>query len=99
MIEAEGEDGWMRADRDGVVAVLIGDDRRLLEEAADAEDGRLRLIDDRRAELLAEDAGVGECEGAAEATSSGLSFLERARSARSTMARGDAEEALVLGLA
>src|ERR1700734_271521 len=63
VVEAEGEalDG---ADGDGVVAVLVGDDLSLFVEAADAEDGRLRLIDDWRAELLAEDAGVGECEGA-----------------------------------
>ena len=64
MIEAEREalDG---ADRDGVVAVLVGEDFGFLVEAADAEDGALRLVDDRRAELLAEDAGVGEGEGAA----------------------------------
>ena len=50
--------------RDGVVAVLVGDDFGFLVEAADAEDGALRLVDDRGAELLAEDAGVGEGEGA-----------------------------------
>src|SRR5580704_2378842 len=50
VVEAEGEalDG---ADGDGVVAVLVGEDFGLFVETADAEDGRLRLVDDRRAEL------------------------------------------------
>ena len=51
------------ADGDGVVAVLVGQDDGLFLEAADGEDGGLGLVDDRRAELAAEDAGVGEREG------------------------------------
>ena len=64
MVEAEGEalDG---ADGDDVGAVLVGDDEGFFVEAADAEDGDLGLVDDGCAELLAEDAGVGEGEGAA----------------------------------
>jgi 5-(carboxyamino)imidazole ribonucleotide synthase len=64
VVEAEGE-ALDAADGDGVLAVLIGEDDGFFVQAADAEDGRLRLGDDGRAELLAEDAGVGEGEGAA----------------------------------
>ncbi len=64
MVEAEGE-ALDRADGDRLLAVLVGDNFGFLVEAADAEDGRLRLRDDGGAELFAEDAGVGEGEGAA----------------------------------
>lgn len=62
VVEAEREtlDG---ADGDGVVAVLVREDFGFLVEASDAENRALRLVDDRRAELLAEDAGVREGEG------------------------------------
>src|SRR6185437_7821506 len=52
VIEAEGEvlDG---ADGDRVGAVLVRHHHRLLAQPADAQDGRLRLVDDRHAELLA----------------------------------------------
>ena len=64
MVEAEGEvlDG---ADGDGVLTILVGEDDGFLAEATDAEDGCLGLSDDGGSELLAEDAGVGEGEGAA----------------------------------
>lgn len=52
------------ANGDGVLAVFVGEDDGFLVEAADAEDGGLGLGDDGHAELLAEDAGVGEGEGA-----------------------------------
>jgi hypothetical protein len=64
VIEAKSEalDG---TDRDGVVAVLVGEDFGFLVEAADAEDCALRLVDDWCSKLLAEDTGVCEREGAA----------------------------------
>src|SRR5260370_15936660 len=78
-------------------AGLVGDDLGFFVEAADTEDGALRLIDDRCAELLAEDAGVGEREGAAgdfvrsELLAAGaLSHVDDAA--------GDAEEVLLLRL-
>ena len=74
------------ADGDGVVAFGVGEDDGLFAQAADGEDGRFGLIDDGRAEFAAKDAGVGEREGGA-ATSSGRSFLVRARRARSAMVR------------
>ena len=43
---------------------IVDDDRALL-DGADAEDRHLRLVDDRHAELGAEDARVGDREGAA----------------------------------
>ncbi len=43
-------------DGDRIGAVFIGDDEGLFEEAADAEDGGLRLGDHGRAELFAEDS-------------------------------------------
>jgi len=64
VVEAEGE-ALDAADGDAVLAVFVGKDYRLFVEAADAEDGGLRLGDDGGSELLAEDAGVGEGEGAA----------------------------------
>src|SRR3954454_7822656 len=57
MIEAQRQSN-NAADGDGVVAVLVCQHCRLLEQTADAEDRRLRLVDDRSAELLAEDAGI-----------------------------------------
>jgi len=64
VVEAEGE-ALNAADGDAVLAVFVGEDYGFFVEAADAEDGGLWLGDDRGAELLAEDAGVGEGEGAA----------------------------------
>jgi hypothetical protein len=60
--EREVNDG---ADGDGIVAFFIGDDQRLLGDAADAHDRRVRLIDDGQAEDGAELAGVGDGEGGA----------------------------------
>jgi len=54
-----------RADRDGIVAVLVGKDFSFLVQTADAEDRALRLVDDWRSELLAEDTRVCQREGAA----------------------------------
>ena len=53
------------ADGDCVVAFGVGEDDGLFAEAADGEDGGLRLVDDGGAELAAEDAGVGEGKGRA----------------------------------
>src|SRR5579862_2396360 len=50
------------ADGDGVAAVLVGDDHGLLGDAADAHDGRVRLVDDGEAEDGSELAGVGDGE-------------------------------------
>ena len=52
------------ADGDGIVAVFVGDDDGLLDDPADAHDRDLRLVDDRHAELGAEDSRVGDGEGA-----------------------------------
>ena len=54
-----------RADGDGVIAFLVGEDDRLLDDGADVEDGDLWLIDDRQSEAGAEDSGIGDGEGAA----------------------------------
>ena len=96
VIEAQREalDG---ADRDGVVAVLVGEDFGFLVEAADAEDRGLRLVDDRRAELLAEDAGVGKREGAAGDLVRSELLVAGAVGQVDDGAR-DAEEVLLLGL-
>ncbi len=85
-------------DGDRVVSVLVGEDLGFLVEATDAEDGSLRLVDDRRAELLAEDAGVGESEGAAG------DFVRCELLAASALGdiddgAGDAEEVALLGFA
>ena len=60
--ERQVDDG---ADGDGVVAVFVGDDHRLLGDAADAHDGGVGLIDDGQAEDGAELAGVGDGESRA----------------------------------
>ena len=96
VIEAKSE-ALDRADADEVVAVFVGDDFGFLVEAADAEDGALRLVDDRRAELLAEDARVGEGEGA----SGDLvrsEFLAAGAVGYIDDGAGDAEEVLLFGL-
>ena len=49
--------------RNRIVAFAVGEDDGLLFEAADGEDRAVWLIDDGRAELFAEDAGVGKREG------------------------------------
>ena len=54
VIEAQAE-VLHRADRNGVVALGVGQHHRLLAQAADGQNRRLRLVDDRRAELLAEE--------------------------------------------
>jgi len=50
------------ADGNGVVAFSVREHDGLFSECADGENGRLGLVDNRRAELVAEDAGVGERE-------------------------------------
>src|SRR6185437_7727320 len=49
---------------DGVGSVRAGDDRRFLEQAAHAQNRRLRLVDDWRSELLAKNPRVFNGEGA-----------------------------------
>ena len=58
---------------------------------------RLRLVDDRRAELLAEDAGVGEREGAA-GDLVGRQLLAAGAVGEIDDGAGDAEEVLLLRL-
>src|SRR5579859_1356169 len=53
------------ADGDGVVAVFVGDDQRLLRDSAYTHYGRVRLVDDGEAEDGTELAGVGDGEGGA----------------------------------
>ena len=55
VIEAEAEI-LHRTNRNGVVAIGVGDDGGLLAQAADGEDGRFRLIDNRHSELAAKGA-------------------------------------------
>ena len=69
----------------------------LLVEPADAEDRRLRLVDDGRAELLAEDAGVGEGKRPAGDFVRGELLAARAVGDVDDGAR-DAEEVLLLRL-
>src|SRR5450755_734508 len=52
------------ANGDRIVAVLVGEHYRLLDDSADAQDRNLRLVDDRHAELGAEDSRVGDGERA-----------------------------------
>ncbi len=85
VIEAQGETDDA-ADRDRIGAVLIGNYRRFFKEAAYTQNGRFRLIDDRSSELLAEDSGIRNREGA-RSYFFRLQLLARALSARSTMAR------------
>src|SRR6185437_8346203 len=49
---------------DGVGSVRAGDDRRFLEQAAHAQNRRLRLVDDWRSELLAKNPRICNGEGA-----------------------------------
>src|SRR5579863_2276551 len=51
-----------RADGDGVVAIFVGNDHRLLGDAADAHDRRVGLIDDGKSEDGSELAGIGDGE-------------------------------------
>src|SRR5712692_8412307 len=53
------------ADGDGIVSVLVRDDRRFFEDAAHAEDGYLRLKNDGRSELRTVDTRIGDGDGAA----------------------------------
>ena len=96
VIKAEGEvlDG---ADGDGVLAVLVGENDGFLAETTYAEDGCLWLRDDRGSELLAEDAGVGEGEGAARYFVGG-EFLGAGAVGDVDDGAGDAEETLLLRL-
>ena len=64
VVEGECEVGHV-ANGYYVVAFVGGDDLGALLYGADAEYGDLRLVDDGRAEEAAEDAGVGDGEGAA----------------------------------
>ena len=86
------------ADGNGVVAFGVGEDDGLLAQAADGEDGRLRLVDDRRAELAAEDAGVGEREGGA-GDLVGHELLGAGALGEIGDGAGDVDEAALLGLA
>ena len=63
VIESQGEPHNV-ANRDAVVSVRVGDDCRLLEQTTNTEDRRFWLVDHGSAELLAEDAGIGDGEGA-----------------------------------
>src|ERR1700689_492599 len=54
-----------RADGEGVVTFLEGQDNRLLLDSADTQDSQLGLIDNWQTELRSEDAGVGDGERAA----------------------------------
>ncbi len=56
MIVREREEGHV-PNRDLIVAIRAGDHLRALLNRTDAENGDLRLIDDRRPEEAAEDAG------------------------------------------
>src|ERR1700677_2897800 len=96
VVEAKGEalDG---ANRDGVVAVLVGEDCGFFVQAADAEDRALWLVDDGHSELLAEDAGVGERKGAAGDLIRG-ELLSSGTIGHVDDGAGDAEEVLLLGL-
>ncbi len=96
MIESESE-ALDRANRNGVVAILIGDDFGFLVEAADAENGALRLVDDGGSELLAEDARVGEGKGAPGDLVRG-ELLVAGAVGDVDDAACDAEEVLLLGL-
>ena len=62
MVEAKAE-VLNRANGNRVIAVLIGEDNRILPEPANRQDGRIGLVNDGSSKLLAEDAGIGECEG------------------------------------
>ena len=54
-----------RTDRDGVIAVLVGDNHRGLGNSADTQNRRVRLIDDGQSEYSAELARIGDGEGRA----------------------------------
>src|SRR4051794_13678792 len=64
MVIAEGE-VHNRANRDGVVAILVSYNKRRFGDAADAHDGGIGLVDDGKAEYRTELAGVGDGEGGA----------------------------------
>ncbi len=64
VIEAEAE-VLHRADGNRVVAVGVGEHDWLFLQRSDGEDGGLGLVDDGRAEFVAEYAGVGERESGA----------------------------------
>ncbi len=96
MVESQGEPHNV-ANRDAVVAVGIGDDCWLLEQAANAEDGRLRLIDHRSSKLFSENAGVGDGEGTFRDFIR-LEFLGARTSCEVCDGAGDAKEAALLGI-
>src|SRR5882762_1336624 len=48
---------------DGVIAILVGYDQGPLGDAADTQDSRVRLVDNRQAENGAKLAGIGDREG------------------------------------
>ncbi len=68
-----------------------------LVQAADAEDGALRLVDDGGSELFAKDAGVGEGEGASRDLIRGEPLVA-GRDRYINDAAGDAQEVLFFGL-
>ena len=61
MVEAQAE-VLHRPYRNRVIALAVRQHHRLLTQAADGQNRRLRLIDDRRPKLLAENPGVGQRE-------------------------------------
>ena len=85
------------ADGDGIVTIFIGDDQWLLGDSADAQDGRVRLIDDGQTEDGAELAGVGDGEGGA-FDIFGLQFLGAGALAEVGDAALQAEEVEVAGV-
>src|ERR1700729_1959900 len=60
MVEPQGETNDV-ADGNGVGTALIGNYRRLFKQAAHTQNRGLRLIDDRGAELFAENAWICNC--------------------------------------
>ena len=63
MVEAQSE-ADDAADRNRIGTIFICNYGWFFEEPADVENCALRLIDDRGAELLAEDSGIGDGKGA-----------------------------------
>ena len=62
MVVAECEVNY-GTDGDGICSVFVGDDHGLLGDAADAHDGRVRLVDDGQTEDGSKLTGVGDSEG------------------------------------
>ena len=91
MVEGQGHVS-ASANRDGVI-----DDHGALFDAAHAEDGDLGLIDHRQSEDVAEDAGVGDGEGAA-LNLIGLELLVTGSLREIIGSTGEPEQVQVVGL-